>query len=329
MKTHGLPAAAYNLGESGRMFSVDLIICLVALNIISVIYYGMRVLLLTAAAVVACVLCESVACAVMRRKNTAGDLSAAALGMVIAALCPATAPIWLPVIGGAFAVLAVKIPFGGKGHLIFSPAAAAWLFMAFAFPSAMFGYTLPGAPDIMADAPLADLAAGVTPGITKTEIILGSFAGPMGATPMLVVAACALYLIIRRTASPAVMLGFIGSCAIFALLFPRIDARAHAAAFELASGCLMFTAVFIAADLSTAPKTTAGRVTFGILCGMITMLLRYFGTAFDEGAPAAVVIMNIFTAAIDGFFLDVLPRLRDKLHSHKPAKKEGEQLAEI
>lgn len=309
MKTRNLPSAGYSYGESSRMIMLDVIICLAFINLIMVFYYGLHALFITATAVLSCIIFESAACFVMKKKNTISDLSAVVTGMILAALCPASAPLWLPVLGGAFAILICKIPFGGRGNNIFNPAAAAWLFMSTAFPAVMLSYpdpvifSAPTGTAVVTASPLSDVALGLTPNISAFELAFGRFPGPMGATPIAVLAACAIYLIIRRTAPISIMLSMLVTCGVVAMLFPRLNNVMDSALFELSLGCLVFSAIFIATDPVTSPKTTAGRILFGIGCGIITMIIRYWGTIIYEGAPAAILIMNCLSKALDEFVL--------------------------
>ncbi len=310
MKMKRLPSAGHSYGEYSWLIMLDVIICLAFINLIMVFYYGLHALLITVVSVLSCIIFESAACFVMKGKNTIPDLSAVVTGMILAAICPASAPLWLPAVGGAFAIIICKIPFGGRGNNIFNPAAAAWLFMSLSFPTVMSVYPDPvvfsydGGAALASASPLSDVALGITPNISSFELAFGRFPGPMGATPIVVLAACAIYLIIRRTAPFSTMLSMLVACGAIAVIFPRLGSRLDSAVFELSLGCIVFAAIFMATDPVTSPKTTAGRILFGIGCGVITMLFRYFGSTLYEGAPAAILIMNCLSKALDEFVSD-------------------------
>ncbi len=329
MKTGKLPSAGYSYGESSRMIMLDIIICLAFINLITVFYYGLHALLVTVSAVAVCIICESIACLVMKRKNTISDLSAVVTGMITAALCPASAPLWLPILGGAFAVLICKIPFGGRGNNIFNPAAAAWLFMSLAFPAIMSSYPDPvvfsastGAP-VMSASPLTDVALGITPNISAFELAFGGFPGPMGTTPTVVLAACALYLLVRHTAPLSIMLSLPAACAVIAFIFPRLDSRLYSAVFEVSLGCLLFAAVFMATDPVTSPKTTAARILFGVGCGIIAMLFRYLGAGSCDGVPIAILIMNCLSKALDELVSDFRTKWLGRIFKRKAVAAEN------
>ena len=182
--------------------------------------------------------------------------------------------------------------------------------MSLSFPTVMSVYPDPvvfsydGGAALASASPLSDVALGITPNISSFELAFGRFPGPMGATPIVVLAACALYLIIRRTAPLSTMLSMLAASGAIAVIFPRLGSRLDSAVFELSLGCIVFAAIFMATDPVTSPKTTAGRILFGIGCGVITMLFRYFGSTLYEGAPAAILIMNCLSKALDEFVSD-------------------------
>lgn len=147
--------------------------------------------------------------------------------------------------------------------------------------------------------PDAVLKAGIRPGFDKLEWLLGNFPGPMGATAVLVILACAVYLWYRRAASFMVPLGFVTASAAFVALFPRVSAPLPELIIcEILSGSLLFCAFFVANDPVTSPKLPLARLAYGAMAGVLCMLFRYYSN-FQQGAVFAVLICNVFSTAFD------------------------------
>ena len=219
---------------------------------------------------------------------------------------------WVPVLASAFAVVVVKLPFGGTGRNLFNPAAAGMALATQCFPTRVFTY-----PDIAAMdgslplgalpegfvtrlSPAAELAAGAKANFSFSDLLWGKISGPIGATAVLVLVAAALFLFLRRTASPSVTLPFLAVCVIISVLFPRSDEGSfkYNMALEICSGYLLFAGIFMLNDPVTSPRHTSARIVYGVLAGILTMLLRHFGR-FEEGTCFAVLLMNAFAAPID------------------------------
>lgn len=287
---------------------LDAVIALAFLLIVPVAYYGHRAVALAVVGAAAAVVCEALWCFALRRKLSIFDLSAVVTGLIIALLLPVSAPYWMPVAGAVFAISVVKMPFGGLGRNIFNPAAAGVAFLTVCRSYLVFTYPDPGElnrlalfnPDFKAVlSPDAMLKSGIRPDIGKLEWLLGNFAGPMGATAVLVILACGVYLLYRRAAAFQVPLGFVAACALFVLLFPRIEAPyIDLLICELLSGSVVFCAVFVAGDPVTSPKHWLARLIYGVMGGLICMIFRYF-SAYQQGAVFAILLINPFSAALD------------------------------
>lgn len=286
---------------------LDILIALAFVTIIPLAYYGVRVLVVVLIAVVSSVMCEQVFCLLLRKKSTIPDLSAIVYGYMIALLLPAGAPYWMPALGAVFAIVVAKMPFGGTGRNIFNPAAAGVAFLTLSFTQYMFAYPAPftylkvfkAQQFNTAISPDAVLAGGGKPDYLSLEWLLGNYAGPMGATAVLVIAACGVYLIYRKVITFHIPLSFIATCALVALVFPRLDTGAvDSLVAELFSGSLVFVAVFIASDTVTSPKHPAAKLVYGILAGLICMLYRHFGK-YQQGAVFSVLLVNTISEALD------------------------------
>ena len=287
----------------------DILIALVPTLILPTLYYGLRPLLLVLSGLVTAVFCELIGCLCMRRKPTVGDCSAAATGALIGALMSPLCPYWMPVIGAAFAILIVKLPFGGTGRYLFSPAAAALALLSQCWPHRLFTYPVLSTPlpltgeitlssYVTETSPAGQLFTGAYTVNDHMSLLLGMVPGPIAATGVLVLLAAAAFLCIRRSAFLWVTCPYILTCAVFALLFPRMDgALLNSVITELCSGYLLFTGVFLLHSCIT-PCSRPGRIAYGVLAGLLVMLLRHFGQ-FEEGACFAVLIANAFAPMLD------------------------------
>jgi electron transport complex protein RnfD len=288
-----------------RMF--DLLICLFAVLIMACFYYGARPLVLCALGAASACVFEWLFSKLIRLPVHLNDLTAVVTGATIALLLPASAPLWMALIGSAFAIVFVKLPFGGNGHAIFNPVAAAAALLSVSWPHWMTKF-----PEPLTVVPLNGAVQTVssTGGIlrlggtltTSPDLLLfGCFPGPMGTTAILVLLACAVYLLVRKAISWQAPAFFLGTCALFALLLPRTSAgRLSSVLFELVSSGLLFGAVFLLTDVFTAPKTAVGRALFGVITGVLTVFFLRFG-AFELGLCFALLITNALADWFDRF----------------------------
>lgn len=278
-------------GESVATMMNDTLLALVLLLPLPAVYYGTHVLKIAVSAVVACFVSEIVACLLAKRQIDISELSSVVTALIIAMLMPPNAPLWLPALAGVFAVLVARAPFGFTGNNPFNPAAAGIAFVTAFFPGAMFTYPHPS--------PAAALKAGLKPEIIPSEMLWGTIGGPIGATAALVIGACAVYLVVKRAANWRVMLCFLAAAALFALFFPRIMVSPMTSLkYELLSGSLLFCAVFMMTDPVTGPRTELGSMLYGILGGVLLMLMRRYGV-YEQAACFTVLIMNAFAPVID------------------------------
>lgn len=323
------PANAPHLRRTERasMMSFDVLIALLPLCIFSAVYYGARPVILVLTGMLAAVLCETAACLFMKRVPTVADGTAAVTGGIVGMLIPPMAPYWMPVVGAAFAILVVKMPMGGSGRNLFNPAAAAIAVLTLCFSGTMFRYPDPGqnvplpltgslAQVITESSPAAQMMSGGQTLYTPAMLLMGDFPGPIGATAIIVLVPCALYLFSRRSASFFITASYLAACAGMAVLFPRVPGASNSVLMELCSGYLLFTGVFLLNDPVTAPRHWLGRLAYGALAGVLVMLLRYYGR-FEEGACFAVLLVNALAPVIDrgSWYLLNLRRIRKGAHS--------------
>lgn len=288
----------------------DVLIALVPLCIFSAVYYGLRPVLLVLIGILSSIVFETICCLMMKRKPTVSDGSAAVTGGLIGALMSPLAPYWMPVAGAAFAILVVKMPMGGSGRNLFNPAAAGVAALTLCFPGRMFQYPDPGlnvplpltgtlSGVFTQTSPAAQLMKGGQTLYSNVMLLLGDYPGPIGATAVIVLLACGLYLLSRRSESLLITLPYLMTCALMAVIFPRTTGGpAVSAIMELCSGYLLFCGIFLLNDPVTSPCHWLGRIVYGVFAGCLVMLLRYFGR-FEEGACFAVLLVNAFSSTID------------------------------
>ena len=291
---------------STKTIMLDVIIAMCPLLIFAVWHFGWRSLLLTAVSVASCVLFEYLFTLVTKSRLTIGDLSAVVTGMILAFNMPVTAPLWLPAVGGFFAIVIVKMLFGGIGKNIVNPAAAARVFLFLSWANFMSPQTMDG---VTSATPLASLKDGVFPENSKPlDLFLGLKDGMLGEVCGALIVLGFVYLLFRKVVTWQIPVAFVGTVALITFALPYdgtglmkdllINARIDFMLGEILSGGLLFGAVFMATDYVTSPVTKTGRIIFGVGCGLITVFIRYF-CVYPEGVTFAILIMNLLVYYID------------------------------
>lgn len=285
---------------------LDVIVALLPALGMAVYLFGPRVLALTLVSVAACVGAEYGYRRLMGLSNTVGDLSACVTGLLLAMSLPVTAPYWAPVLGGVFSIVVVKQFYGGLGRNFMNPALAGRALLC-TFPGLMTTWVdafqktpLFGAVDaVSSPTPMALLHAGALPDLTLSQLMLGQHGGAMGGAPVFMLLLGGVYLVGRRVISPRIPLSYLGTVALLTLLFPRGNGGALAwMTAQLCSGGLVLGAVFMASDYTTTPVTPVGQTLFGMGCGVLTVLLRYFGS-YPDGVGWAILTMNCCVWLLD------------------------------
>ena len=258
--------------------------------------FGFRALVLILISIATCVLTEYIYEKLMKKPITIGDFSAVVTGLLLALNLPVSVPFWIPVVGGVFAILVVKMLFGGLGQNFMNPALAGRCFLLISFTSLMTNFNC----DAYTGAtPLASLKAGES--VNVLNMILGRTAGTIGETSVIAIVLGACVLIVAGVIDLRVPGSYIASFAVFVLLFAALSGIAISPAYlsaQLAGGGLMLGAFFMATDYVTTPVTKTGKVIFGIGCGIITCVIRFFGS-YPEGVSFSILLMNILTPYID------------------------------
>lgn len=280
---------------------LDVIIALIPSLIASVIFFGPRALLVTVVAVASCVLFEFISRKVMKRENTISDLSAVVTGMLLAFNLPSTLPIWMVVLGSLVAIVVVKQMFGGIGQNFVNPAIAARIVLMSSFAAKMTDWVSPFDATTTAT-PLKLMAEGKTDELPSLlQMFIGERAGCLGETCAIAIIIGALYLFVRRVITPLIPLCFVGTVAVFTLIYGSVVSNGlnvNFMLYHILSGGLLLGAVFMATDYTTSPITSWGKVIFAIGCGLITCLIRIFGN-LPEGVSFSILFMNILVPHIE------------------------------
>jgi electron transport complex protein RnfD len=269
----------------------DVLLALLPALCASVWVFGARAFLLSAVCVASCMLFEYAYRRVCGLSQTAGDLSAAVTGLLLAFNLPVTLPLWQAAIGCFAAVVVVKQLFGGLGKNFANPAIVGRIVLLISFASGMTTWSAPSKYAADAVSSATPLAAGAN-AVSYMDMFLGQIGGSMGETCKLALLLGGLYLIIRRVISPTAPLAFCASVFLLAWLLGA-DPLYH-----LLAGGLVLGAFFMATDYSTTPTTEPGKLIFGVGCGIITVVIRLYAS-YPEGVSFAILLMNLLTPHID------------------------------
>ena len=285
----------------------DVLIGLAPALLGSVYFFGFRALMVALVSAAACVFFEWFWNKMMKLPSHTYDLSAVVTGVLLAFVCPVSVPYWCIIIGDFFAIIIVKQLFGGVGRNIVNPALAARAFM-FSWPVIMNNWVKVGfsnaaglfsaADAVTAATPLAAMHQGKMPDVSLLDLFVGNVGGSLGETSAILLLIGFGYLLIRKVVTPRIPLAFLGTVAVLTFLFPMGNDRISWSAAQLCSGGLMLGALFMATDYVTSPVTKLGQIIFGIGCGVLTVVIRYFG-GYNEGVSYAILVMNCCVVLLD------------------------------
>ncbi|MEG2814082.1 MAG: RnfABCDGE type electron transport complex subunit D [Oscillospiraceae bacterium] len=286
------PSPHIRSGNTTSNIMFDVILALFPALFVSMVFFGMRALIVTLVCVISCVGFEYLSRKIMKKTNTISDLSAVVTGMLFAFNLPPAIPIWIAVLGCFFAIVIVKQLFGGIGQNFANPAITARIIIFVSFSKYMTTWTQPFAYRYNVDAvasatPLVDINSANT-----LDLFLGNVSGCIGEVSALALIIGGIYLTIRKVINPIIPIAFI------ATVFFGTWALGQNPINEIFAGGLMLGAIFMATDYTTTPTTLKGRIIFAIGCGVITTVIRIFGS-YDEGVSFAILFMNLISPLID------------------------------
>ena len=275
----------------------DVIIALIPATFAGIYFFGMQAFLVTLVSVISCIASEALWQKLTHRKITIRDLSAVVTGLLLAFNLPAAVPLWLPAIGGFFAIIIVKQFFGGIGQNIMNPALAARAFLLASWPVHMTNFTVDGVSSATA---LAILKTGGDKLPSLMNVFIGNVGGCIGETSVLALLIGGAYLIYRKVISWHIPVTFIGSTFILTFILGRHGLMTGDALYEIFAGGLILGSIFMATDYTTSPFNKKGQVIFGVGCGILTTIIRLYG-GYSEGVSYSILIMSLFVPFIDKF----------------------------
>ncbi|MBE6733402.1 MAG: RnfABCDGE type electron transport complex subunit D [Ruminococcaceae bacterium] len=291
---HVSPSPHIHAKRNTQGIMLDVIIALIPALIAGIILFGLPALTVVAVCIVFSIGSEYIFNLLLKREQTIFDLSAVVTGLLLGLNLPANIPLWQAAIGSVFAIIVVKCLFGGIGKNLFNPAIAARVFMLVAFGNmAKAAY-----PTIV------DASSGATPLVLISEnkavdlldLFLGKRGGAIGETCVLALLIGFVYLLIRKVITWQIPVSFIGSVFLLSLAIEGFDF--NAALSWTMSGGLFIGAIFMATDYTTSPSSRFGKLLYGLIAGVITVLIRFFGS-YPEGVSFAILLANILDPYID------------------------------
>ncbi|MBS7298045.1 MAG: RnfABCDGE type electron transport complex subunit D [Eubacteriales bacterium] len=294
--------------ESIASIMLDVIIALIPASLMGVYYFGYKAAVVIITAIAASVLSEYAYQKITKKTTTVSDLSAIVTGLLLALNLPVTIPLWMVVIGSAFAIIIVKQLYGGLGKNFMNPALAARCFMVIAWGGAMSAFVEPfvgyGADAISQATPLGVLkgiSEGTIPSVN--DAFFGVKPGTIGETSGAMLLLGGLYLLYKRVISWHIPTIYILSFGVLTYFLGNNNTQLSQLNFTLLSICtggLLLGAIFMATDYVTTPTTKRGQVVFAVGCGLLTFVIRRYGS-YPEGASFAILLMNIATPLIDRY----------------------------
>ena len=280
--------------DSTSIIMRDVAFALIPASIAGIFNFGLKALLIIIVTIATCVLTEYIYQKCMHKKVTTSDFSALVTGLLLALNLPSSVPLWIPIIGGVFAILIVKQLYGGLGQNFMNPALAARCFLLISFTGRMTTFTYDG---VSGATPLALLKSGEET-VSVSTMFLGNIAGTIGETSVLALLLGAAYLLLRKVISLRIPLSYIGSFMIFILIFGGEGFNTTFLLTHLFGGGLILGAFFMATDYVSSPITPMGQIIFGILLGVLTGIFRLFGGS-AEGVSYAIIFCNLLVPLIE------------------------------
>lgn len=278
---------------------LDVIISLLPATIFGIVTFELDALIIVLTCVASCVMFEWLYETLMKRTVTVGDLSAVVTGLLLALNLSPDVPAWMAILGSAFAIIIVKQLFGGIGFNFMNPALGARCFLLISFAGRMTSFSYDG---VTTATPLAVLKnTGNVSDVNVFHMFLGNIPGTIGETSVICLLIGAAYLFARRVIKPVIPFTYIGTFAVFIMIYALASGRGFDLPYlaaQLCGGGLMLGAFFMATDYVTSPITPGGKVVFGVLLGILTFCFRIYGGS-AEGVSYAIIFSNLLVPLIE------------------------------
>ncbi len=279
---------------------LDVVLALVPGLLVGTLVLGLRALLVALVCVTSAVVSEWLYSQVTHTRNTVADCSAIVTGLLLAMTLPVTIPLFQAALGSVFAIVVVKALCGGLGQNIFNPALSARALIMLLWPASMVRFHALGVDGVTAATPLHHMVMPALPEESLLDMFLGNIPGCIGEISTVALLLGGVYLIARKVISYRIPTAYLGTVAVLTLVFHKTDAPLEWMLYSLTSGGLMLGAIFMATDYATSPVTKLGQVFYGVGCGVLTVLFRYFGL-FPEGVTYAILLMNACVWMLDRY----------------------------
>jgi electron transport complex protein RnfD len=278
----------------------QVILALLPASAASIYFFGLRAVILIANCILAAVITEVIVLKIRKLPLAVGDYSAAVTGLLFALILPPSTNWYAATLGSIFAILVGKHLFGGLGSNIFNPALIGRAFLMAAYPKMLTTFIAPKSVDAVTSATplmLLKFSKETTP---IKDLFFGNISGSLGETSALLLIVGGIYLLIRNIADWRIPLSLLLTTVVISIIGFAIDPLKGSVLFHLFSGGLMIGAFFMATDPATTPVTKGGRYLFGVGCGFLIMIIRYF-SGLPEGVMYSILFMNAFTPLINRY----------------------------
>ena len=299
----------------------DVVIALCPAAFMGIYHYGAHALLLMAVSIAAAMFSEWAYEKALQKPSTLSDCSAIITGLLLAMNLPPAAPLWMAAVGSVFAIVMVKMLFGGLGQNFMNPALAGRAFLLASYPVEMTSWTSAspfGLDAVSTATPLASLKQGVLPDATMLDLLTGNIGGCLGETCAIALLIGAAYLLYKKVITWRIPAFYIGTVFILTAILGRTgeSGTLHVPLYEILSGGLLLGAFFMATDYASSPMTPLGQIIYAIGCGLLTTLIRLYGS-YPEGVSYSILIMNLCVPLLDRY---TAPRIFGARKKEKGAK---------
>lgn len=288
--------------ESTTRIMLDVLIALAPATLYAAYAFRMPAIINMVVAIVSAVLAEFLFQKIMKKESSIKDLSAVVTGLLLAFNVPPSMPWWMTMVGSVFAIIVVKMLFGGIGHNFMNPALAARAVLLASWPVAMTSFTAPGADAVATATPLTVLKMGAAGNqANMMDLLIGNVSGCIGETSALLLLIGGAYLVFRGVISLRIPLFYIGGTAVFTLIFSGFDFNMML--YNILAGGLILGAFFMATDYPTSPYGKKAQIFYALGCALITSLIRYYG-GYAEGVCYSILLMNVAAPLMDKYIKD-------------------------
>lgn len=303
------PAPHVHGGDSVQKNMLNVILALMPAFLAGIYYFGTGAIVVSGIAILSCVAFEWLITKFLLKKEVQiFDCSAILTGMLLGMNLPSSLPWWMVVIGSLIAIGIGKMSFGGLGNNLFNPALVGRVFLLISFPAAMTTWPIPAALSfdssvdaLTAATPLAYIKEGIFTNFTELDLFLGNNGGSLGETCGAALLLGLIYLLATRTITWHIPVSIIATVLVFTGIMHAIDPEVYASPLlHITSGGLLLGSIFMATDYVTSPMTKTGQLIFGFGIGVITVVIRLFGS-YPEGISFAILIMNAVVPLINRY----------------------------